>query len=77
MTEQQRSGLKDIEPISTWSDEDEPQGSANARTPTGQGEGLEPIPGTPGATSLVDDAGKLEPRTSPETDQELDQLRRG
>ena len=73
MAEQHKPDLSKVEPISTWGDEEQPRGGpggANRRAD------LDPIPGTPATTPLVDSPFEREPETSPETDQELDQLRR-
>ena len=72
MTEQKPDQGK-IEPIGTWSRE-EPRGGSGAKpdAPT-----LEPILGAPGVVPLVDMPGEHEPITSPETEDELDRLRRG
>ena len=79
MHDEKKSSLKDVEPISTWSD-DEPRaegGSPSGPLATHRRTDMDPIPGTPEATPLVDEPGAREPRTSPETENELDRLRRG
>lgn len=75
MTDQHEPDRKQVEPTINWGDDDDRPAPSGAGTPGISG--LDPIPGTPAAESLVDRPGDREPRTSPETERELDQLRRG
>jgi hypothetical protein len=76
MTEQKKTDQGNAKPIGTWGG-GEPRDEAGSGTD--RGTGMDPIPGTPGAAPLIDEpaAADQEPRTSPETEHELDRLRRG
>ena len=74
MPEQQKPDLSKVEPIGTWSRPEEPRGGSGSDD---AGTATDPIPGTPPAVPLVGEATEQEPWTSPETEHELDRLRRG
>ena len=75
MTEQDKPDLSKVEPLGTWSDEEAPGSAPSAGAD--RDAVVDPIPGSPAAALLVDEPADAEPKASPETEQELDQLRRG
>lgn len=74
MAEERTPDLGKVEPIGTWSVDEQPRSGPDAADHGAEGN---PIPGTPPAVPLVDSPFEPEPKTSPETDREFDQLRRG